>query len=150
MARSEPRETSFRIGATASEQLVVSVISYARPATGDASDDNWLACLVDVRVGSFRGKYSACFTTAELLHLHADLERLHRDLSGTITFEAMEGQLDFEATSDRLGHIRVRGVAMDEAGIGHALHFTLFLDQTELAASVAALRKVTLAFPVRM
>ena len=140
---------SFVLGAEKTEQITVSVMSYERPASGEYYDDNWLSCEVAIRAGAFRGKYAANFLTSELLGLAQELERLYRDLSGEVTFNPMEGQLRLKFTCDNLGHIHVSAKAMDEAGIGHTLTFSVSFDQTYLAASLASLKGVTNAFPVR-
>ena len=140
---------SFVLGATQSEQVTVSVISYERPASGEFYEDNWLSCEVHIHAGAFKGKYSANFLTSELHGLHNDLERLYQDLKGSVAFEPMEGQLELKFSCNNLGHIHVSGIAMDQAGVGHALHFTLSFDQTDLAKSMNGLRELVHAFPVR-
>ncbi len=139
----------FVLGSENTEQITVTVINYERPASGEYYDDNWLSCEVQVRAGAFRGKFAANFLTSEFKGLLDDLERLYRDLKGSVTFEAMESQLELQFSCDNLGHIQVSGIAMDQAGIGHALHFSFSSDQTSLANSLEGLRGVMHEFPVR-
>ena len=140
---------SFVLGAEDTEQITFTVINYERPASGEYYDDNWLSCEVQVRAGAFHGKYAANFLTFELTNLLEGLDHLYRDLKGSFEFESMESQLDLNFLCDNLGHINVACVAMDQAGIGHALHFSFNFDQTYLAKMLEQLRQVVNAFPVR-
>jgi hypothetical protein len=140
---------SVTFGPQERERLTISVLSYACPATGQFYDDNWLVAEIRVRAGAFRGKFQANFLTSELVDLHAELARLYTQLHGGAAFEPMEGQLNLKFSCDNLGHIHVAGLAMDEAGIGHRLTFSLSFDQTYLAATLQELSEVVRAFPVR-
>lgn len=140
---------SFVLGADGNERVELTVLSYERPASGEYYDDNWLSCEVKVQAGAFSGKYSASFLTSEVHRLNEDLQHLYRELKGEVVFESMEGQLELSFSCDNLGHIRVSGTAIDQAGIGHKLCFTLLFDQTCLAKSLAGLTEVVGAFPVR-
>jgi hypothetical protein len=140
---------SFSIGTSKREALVVTVINYERPPTGEFSDDNWLLCEVSVHAGAFRGKFSANFLTSELEGLLQGLSKLHQVLHGEYSFEPMEGQLVLKAKCDALGHVEILGEAMDQAGIGHTLSFSLSLDQTYLSETLRQLSDVARAFPVR-
>ena len=140
---------SFAIGSCEREAVSLTVLSYARPVTGEFYDDNWLLCEVSVRAGAFRGKFQANFLTSELEELRQGLSTLHRELRGGYTFEPMERQLVLRASCDHLGHIHIAGQAMDEAGIGHRLTFSLSVDQTYLSTTLSELLGVVQAFPVR-
>lgn len=140
---------SFAIGGNSEEAVVVTVLNYERPPTGEYYDDNWLFCEVSVHAGAFRGKFNANFLTSELAHLLQGLAKLHQQLSGEYSFEPMEGQLLLKAKCDSLGHLEIEGEAMDQAGVGHTLSFSLSLDQTYLSETLRQLSDVALAFPVR-
>ena len=140
---------SFVLGVENTEQITLTVINYERSASGEHYDDNWLSCEVQVRAGAFHGKYTANFLTFELTKLLEKLDRLYRDLKGSVVFEAMESQLELKFSCDNLGHIHVSGIAMDQVGIGHALHFSFNFDQTYLAKALEQLRQVVQEFPVR-
>ncbi|RZI56278.1 MAG: hypothetical protein EOP14_05880 [Pseudomonas sp.] len=137
------------IGAEETEQITLVVVNYERPRSGEYYDDNWLSCEVKVRAGAFRGKYTANFLTFELAGLLRDLERLYHELKGSAVFEPLESQLELKFSCDSLGHIQASGTAMDQVGIGHALHFSFSFDQTYLAKVLTELRDVVHAFPIR-
>ena len=140
---------SVVIGAEEHERVELTVLGYERQATGEFYDDNWLSCEVRVQAGAFGGKYSASFLASELSQLHQSLECLYRNLKGSVRFESMESQLELQFTCDSLGHIAVLGTAMDQAGIGNKLSFSVSFDQTFLQRLVQELRQVVQAYPVR-
>jgi len=127
----------------------VTVFGYERAASGDYHDDNWLSVEVSVKCGAFQGKFLAAFLTGELESFHTQLISLYQTLVGTAKFETLEGQLELRATGDGLGHIKISGEALDQAGIGNKLIFEIVVDQTQLQTSVQSLAAVMLAFPVR-
>ncbi|MBB1062184.1 WapI family immunity protein [Marilutibacter spongiae] len=140
---------SVAIGTSKSEIVTLTVLSYECAPVGEFYDDNWLRCEVSISAGAFRGKFQANFLTTEIVGLLEGLGNLHRELQGDYTFEPMEEQLVLRASCDHLGHIRITGEAMDEAGIGHKLTFRLSLDQTYLSDTLHELSDVVRAFPVR-
>ena len=137
------------LGVENTEQITLTVINYERPASGEYYDDNWLSCELQVRAGAFCGKYAANFLTFELTKLLENLDRLYRDLKGSVEFEAMENQLELKFSCDSLGHIHVLGITRDQPGIGHVLRFSFSFDQTYLATVLEQLRQVVQEFPVR-
>jgi hypothetical protein len=140
---------SFAIGEDGHESMRCTVLGYERAPSGDYYDDNWLNCRLEVKAGAFRGDFSTSLLTSELLGIQAGLGKLHRDLSGSYTFEAMEGQLVLNASCDRIGHIQISCEVWDQPGIGNRLSFGIFIDQTFLASTLQQLADVVHAFPVR-
>jgi hypothetical protein len=140
---------SLVIGTNEREMVKLTVLSYERAPIGEFYDDNWLLCEVAVNAGAFRGKFQANFLTSEFAELLQGLGTLHRELRGDYTFEPMEGQLVLHVSCDHLGHIHFTGTAMDQAGIGHRLTFSLSMDQTYLSETLRELSDVVRAFPVR-
>ncbi|WP_458071774.1 WapI family immunity protein [Rhodanobacter sp. BL-MT-08] len=104
---------------------------------------------VSVQCGAFHGRFPAAFLTGELESFHAQLISLYQTLLGTAKFQTLEGQLELQATGDGLGHVRISGEALDQAGIGNKLVFEIVIDQTQLQTSVQMLAAAMLAFPVR-
>ena len=140
---------AFSFGSTHGEHLSVLDIAYERPLSGDFHDDNWLTCVVQIRVGAFEGRYSASILTDEIHELHDHLVRMHRDLQGELSFTTLERQLEFTLACDRLGHLQMSGVATDQPGQGQSLHFSLALDQTDLSRAMSDVQDVVQAFPIR-
>ena len=140
---------SFAIGGHSHEILRCTVLGYAQVQSGEYYDDNWLQCEVSIHVGAFRGEFSASLLTSELVGMCEGLGKLHRELSGTYAFEAMDGQLQIEASCDRLGHIHFTCKAWDQPGIGNKISFSLLVDQTHIGRTLQELAEVVRAFPVR-
>ena len=140
---------AFSFGSAQGEHLSVSEIAYERTRSGDFHDDNWLTCMVQIRAGAFDGRYFASVLTDEIHELHDHLARMHREVKGELSFTTLERQLEFTLSCDRLGHLQLVGIATDQPGEGQSLHFSLSLDQTDLARAVSELHGVLGAFPVR-
>ena len=79
----------------------------------------------------------------------AQLRPLHETLRGTAEFSTLEEQLHLRVTGDGKGHMELVGEVADQPGIGNRLHFTLHFDQSQLAASIRELERVTAESPVR-
>ena len=99
--------------------------------------------------GGFRGVVDAAILTEELARLLDSLRPLYQSLNGTAQFTTLEEQLRMVLTGDGKGHIELVGELADQPGIGNRLHFTLHFDQSQLAASIRDLKRVTSQFPVR-
>ena len=140
---------SVEFGSKEHERIAIEVFGYERAASGEYWDDNWLAVEVSVAAGAFRGKYKASFMAGEFEDFHQQLKGLLEALRGEAKFQTIEGQLSLALIGDGLGHIQIRGEAIDEAGIGNRLIFTSVIDQTQLQSSVRALGAVVAAYPVR-
>jgi hypothetical protein len=139
----------FSFGQSEHEQIEVDVLRYERAPVGEYYDDNWLTAQIRVRAGGFRGEVDAAVLTGELGAFLTGLRPLYETLRGTAEFSTMEGQLHLRLIGDGKGHIELTGEVADQPGIGNRLHFTLQIDQSQLAASIHELERVTAAFPVR-
>jgi hypothetical protein len=140
---------SFAIGGNDHEFIRIAVLGYECAPSGEYYDDNWLRCEVNVRAGAFRGEFSASLLTFELMDLVDGLGKLHQELNGSYEFQALDGQLQINASCDALGHIHVVCEAWDQAGIGNKIAFNLAVDQTFLGRTLQELAEVVRAFPVR-
>lgn len=139
----------FSFGRSEHECIEVDVVRYERPAAGEYYDDNWLTIQIGVQAGGFRGRVDAAVLTGELGAFLMALRPLYETLRGDAEFSTMEEQLHLRLIGDGKGHITLTGELLDQPGIGNRLHFTLQLDQSELAASIHELERVTAQFPVR-
>ncbi len=140
---------TFSFGQSQHERIELEVLRYERQSVGEHHDDNWLTVQVRVYVGGFRGTVDGAFLTEEFVAFLTQLRPLHRSLSGTAEFAALEGQLHLRLTGDGKGHIELVGEVADQPGIGNRLHFTLHFDQSQLGASIHELARVTSEFPIR-
>jgi len=124
-------------------------LRYERAPVGEYHDDNWLTAQIRVCAGGFRGTVDAAIVTDELAAFLTQLRPLYDSLRGTAEFTTLETQVHLRLTGDGKGHIELVGEVADQPGIGNHLRFTLHFDQSQLAASIRELEKVTTEFPIR-
>jgi hypothetical protein len=139
----------FSFGQSERERIEVDLLGYERALTGEYWDDNWLNVVIRVQAGGLQGKATATFITAELIEFLSQLRPLYETLSGEAEFDTMEQQLNLKLKGDGKGHVELCGEVLDQSGIGHRLNFTLHFDQSQLAASIRELERVTSQFPIR-
>jgi hypothetical protein len=141
---------TFFFGGEERERVEVAVHGYERATVGEYHDDNWLTVEIEVQAGAFAGRFQAAFLTDELASFLEELRILHSSLRGNANFTTLEGQLSLSLEGDGLGHIGLKGRALDQPGIGNQFRFHLSLDQTQLQASLRSLEGVVNAYPVRL
>ena len=140
----------FSIGGVEHEKIEVEVVCYERQPTGEYYDDNWVRGYVFISVGGFKGNYGLAFLTDEFSRFLDELQNLYKSLKGTAEFETIEKQLYIKASGDGKGHISIEGEAIDAAGIGNRLNFSLEIDQTDLSYTIKQLKEVVKHYPVRI
>ncbi len=140
-----PESLQLVIGGKEHERVAVELLGreYPEPDSLDADDSNWVPARVSVAAGAFRGQFSCCLRAEDFARLLPQLHRLEADASGSARFTTMEGQLEFEIKGDGRGHFDVRGEAMDEAGIGNKLTWSLTIDQTYLRPIIASVSAIS-------
>lgn len=141
--------SAVSFGGERHERVEIDVRKYEREPTGEYYDDNWLDIRVTVAVGAFRGSFDAAFQVAELVEFRHELDALYKTLKGRAQLRTMEEQLTLDCEGNGHGSVELRGVALDQPGIGNRLAFTLSLDQTQIRAAVGQLDKILSEFPVR-
>jgi hypothetical protein len=139
--------TSFRIGREDCEYLNVKITGRSRGAQ-NYYDGNWVNADIEIDAGGFRGRYGACLRAEELKDFRDAVARLYSFDSKEAKFKTMEGQLSIDVTGDSLGHFTADCEAVDQAGIGNRLNFTLSFDQTEIPAILNGLDAVVKEYPV--
>ena len=132
---------AFQIGGDESDFVRVSI-------TRD-NEDGWLSADVDIEAGQFRASYPADFDTFAFSEFSKQLAVLNKTLAGSAEFTSLEGQLELTLTCDSLGHVSVKGKAMDVAGTGHQLLFDLEIDQTHIPEILDSLKATLKKHPVR-
>jgi hypothetical protein len=140
---------TFSLGGNERDRVEVQVHSYERAPVGDYHDDNWVQVSVRVRAGAFSGAFDCTFLAPEFSEFRDSLRALHQSLTGKASFSTLEEQLTLELAGDGLGHISLRGVALDSPGMGNKLEFRLDLDQGHLSTALTELDEIVAAFPVR-
>lgn len=145
----QARMASFSFGGEEAERVEVQVHGYERGPTGDYYDDNWVRVSVRVSVGAFSGSFDATFLAPEFVEFREGLSLLYESLKGVARFSTLEQQLSLELTGDGRGHIALKGLAIDAAGIGNRLEFVLALNQGHLSSALKGLDEIIGSFPVR-
>ena len=138
---------SFRIGHHDSEFLDVRIVRRSHHSR-DYWDANWVEAEVEVKVGGFRGTFSAEFRTEELRDFRDELTRLYSFDTKEAKFKTLEDQLSIDIEGDSTGHFSATCVAEDKAGMGNRLRFLLYFDQTEIPEALNGLNEVVREFPV--
>jgi len=138
----------FSFGGPKHERIEIDV-RYERPPSGDYHDDNWLTAAIDVSAGGFRGKAEASILTEELVSFLGQLQALFKTLEGSAELITLEQQIYLRLTGNGKGHIEMKGELGEMPETGNRLRFELDFDQTDLAASIRELEKITTQFPVR-
>lgn len=138
----------FRIGRNDSEYLNVQITGRSHPGSLDYWDGNWVNADIEIYAGSFRGRYGAYLRAEELRDFRDALARLYSFDSKEAKFETMEEQLSIRITGNGLGHFAAECEALDQAGIGNRLIFSLEFDQTEIPEMLQGLDGVARKYPV--
>ena len=138
----------FRIGRNDSEYLNVQITGRSHPGSQDYWDGNWVNADIEIDAGSFRGRYGAYLRAEELKDFRDALARLYSFDSKEAKFETMEGQLSIRVTGNGLGHFTAECEALDQAGVGNRLIFSLDFDQTEIPEMLKGLDAVAREYPV--
>ncbi len=141
--------TSFSIGTSSAESVLVTVYRYERGVTGEYYDDNWVSVKVSIATGAFTGNFDAAFITHDFVKFRAELQSLLETLKGEAVFSTLEEQLFIKLEVDDVGHIAVAGTAIDQPGIGTELKFAFDLDQSYLPKIISSLDEIVTEYPIR-
>ena len=141
-------EQAIVIGSEGGQHVLIRPLWRSHPKETDYWDGNWIESEVKLRVGGFRGSYRASLRAEDFAGFRNELATLTETLSGVARFCTMEEQLELELKGDDMGHVRVNGKALDDAGIGNVLEFTFEIDQTYLPELTRSVESVMSRFPV--
>lgn len=139
--------TGFRVGGNDSEYLHVKIAGRSHIAQ-DYWDGNWVNADIEIDAGGFRGRYGACLRAEELQSFREAVARLYSFDAKEAKFETMEGQLGINIAGNSLGHFTAECEAVDQAGVGNRLSFSLSFDQTEIPAILKGLDAIVREYPV--
>lgn len=142
------KEPGLILGSLDSQWLRLIPLRRTHPGCIDFWDGNWVDSTVDVSVGAFTGKYTACLRTDEFKSFRVGLDNLYQKLNGKTSFSSMEHWINIEVTGDGLGHFRAACTLRDAAGVGNTLKCDIQFDQTELAVMIKSLSRIEEDFPV--
>jgi hypothetical protein len=139
---------AIRIGGETAEFLVLTVHGRRLPDSADYWDGNWLNCDVEVAAGAFRGALGGTIRNEDLMRFRGELARLHDQLLGAATLEALEGWICLDLVGDGRGHLEAKGRVCDDPVRGNSLEFRLDLDQSHLPALTRQMDEACRAYPV--
>jgi len=129
--------------------LVIQVYGYERPSAEDQDDANWLRCELAVRVGPFAGTFKAAFTTYDLIAFSERLRSAVTTLSGTLSFQNTEGDIDLAIALDKRGGAVIKGRANPSGWLETSLQFRFDSDQSYLTKTLGQLEAVLRRFPAK-
>lgn len=131
----------IRVGQRDTEHVVIDILDQV------PDDYGWLNAEVAVSVGAWSGRFGACLRTPDFPRFRQQLEHLLANPSATASFTTLEQQLELKFLGNLLGHIKVEGQAVDQAGVGNRLQFSLDIDQSYLPDLINELLAVERRFP---
>jgi hypothetical protein len=129
--------------------LTIEVHGYQHPGVEDQDDANWLSCTLTVKAGPITGGYKSSFTTYDLIRLHDDLKNVLTTLTGVVSFENTESDIEFNIEFNKRGGAAVNGVAHPNRWQGASLRFRLETDQSTLSQTLRQLEAVLRRFPIK-
>ena len=113
-------------------------IRFSESKTIFGSCNGYVEAEVEIKAGNFGGGYKTEFTDGDLPALQSRLREIYTDLSGSLSFATLEGQLEFKITGDGRGHFETECEAQ-ESWNGSRLIFTLSFDQTHIPRMIREL-----------
>ena len=108
--------------------------------SSDSDDSQWISARIIVQAGSFSGKFGCCLRQDDFTSFLPSALSLYETLQGKAEFQTMEDQICFVLSGNGRGNIEVKATAMDQAGIGNSLSFSLVIDQTILGKALEDIR----------
>ncbi len=137
------------IGERGNDHIRIRVISRIDQVGRDYWDDNWLATIVSVQAGGWKGKNEkAYFRTEELSRFRAKIELLADGKLADAEFEPMEAHLNLKINAEEAGGpISLSGTALDRLENGNTLSFKLTFGRDTLHNLAARLKAVEKAYP---
>ena len=139
----------IRVGGEGRESVSVQILGRECGACEDYWDGNWLNTHIEVSVGGFGGVVECTTRVEEFGRFEEQLRKAYEALSGQAEFETLEGQLSLTFIFGNRGEVSVRGVLMDQAGMGNRLNFGLELDQSFVPPALGELARVRETYPLR-
>lgn len=131
-------------------RVVFDVLDYERPeGAPDFHDANWISMRVSVTAGVFSGSFGVSIGSYEFVELQRQLREALDRLSGTVSFESMEGDLLLRIEFGQRGRAMVTGEAKPSSAQQGRLIFSFETDQTFLSQAADQLGVLIRRFPVK-
>jgi hypothetical protein len=143
----ENKETYFELK-DSGDFIKIKLVSFAYPDADLDWDRNWINSKVTIKAGGFSGQFDCNFMTTDFERFRIEFAQLYTKLSGTASFDTIEGQVSIKIKGDGIGHFEADCLAMDYAGTGNTLEFEMVFDQTIIPEIVRQLDNITKTFPI--
>lgn len=136
-----PTAMELCIGSHVGDHIIICV------GQADFTDGcDWVPCSLDIAAGAWRGSLDVSLCASDFPQFRTQLQTFYNTLAGTARFDTTERQLELEFSIDNLGHVAVKGIAVDRVCDGNRLSFVLTLDQSYLPDIIAQLHAIESTF----
>jgi hypothetical protein len=95
-----------------------------------------LRTMIEIKSRDFYVKSVLYTSTGEIYQFFQQLKSNNEKLSGTAKFISYEGNLDFTAVYDNLGHVNIKGRFSEQNQFDNELKFEFTSDQTFIRSTV--------------
>lgn len=102
-----------------------------------------LSSIIEIKSRSFNVKSVLYTSTGQIYQFFQQLKSCNEKLSGTAKFVSYEGNLDFTAGYDNLGHVNIKGRFSEQNQFDNELKFEFTSDQTFIHSTVDELNLIT-------
>ncbi|MBC6989817.1 hypothetical protein [Hymenobacter sp. BT491] len=97
---------------------------------------------IKIKVGGFRVSSTLYTSTAELSEFCTQLIKCNEQLSGVVRYTSCEGDLEFTAEYDLLGHVSIKGIFSEQTGFDNKLRFDFRTDQSYIQATIVEMKRL--------
>ncbi len=94
---------------------------------------------LEIKSGDFAVKSAMYTSTGEIFNFYNELKKCNESLFGTAKFISYEGNLEFLASYDTMGHVTIEGTFSKQNEFDNRLKFEFVTDQTFIRYSVEEL-----------
>ena len=97
---------------------------------------------LEIESSSFKVKATLFTTTGELFLLYQQLRKYNELLTRSANYSSYEGNLEFIAQYDNLGHVSISGRFAEQTERNNVLLFEFITDQTFIRATLSQLEQI--------
>jgi hypothetical protein len=97
---------------------------------------------VEIKSGNFRVRSTLCTSTGELFQFFQQLKACNNKLHGVVNYNSYEGNLNFIATYDKLGHVNIKGAFFEFSHCDNKLIFEFNTDQSFISQTIKELELI--------
>lgn len=128
--------------------LYVHLLKRVRENADDYWDANWISTKVIFTSETFNSSFYCNLRTDELSNLYRQVDKVYKELRGTIEFTTTEGNLSLKGNIDSTGQLIWNMILIDDLETANELSAQIYSDQTYLSKTVQSLKEALDSFPV--